>query len=275
MAAMQSRNRIALLVAALVVGLLGPCVGPASAVTITPDYPTLTQDQKDLVDAVIAKWLEKLNDKPGNVTITISFEDLSGRFQAMPDAEFAWPLDPLHRTSGPLGLADNFVEDPTTRKPLSARVRINSKFVWWEGIDLPPGGAWPDPAAYDLYTIMKHEIGHAIGFTTAYSKFAAHVTENKDGSRTYNAGGSPTATLTPAADGTHTDPTAHPGDIMNPTFAPNARVDGKTVAASLLLHSVWDHYKDIPTISEWGLILTGAAFVIGGPMILRRMLAAA
>ena len=60
----------------------------------------------------------------------------------------------------------------------------------------------------DATNTAHHELLHAIGFAVAYAKFAQHV----DGSRSFrqnaNGSGSILAKLTPAANGTHIDPTA-------------------------------------------------------------------
>ncbi len=72
---------------------------------------------------------------------------------------------------------------------------------------------------YDLMTVLLHEMGHILGFTTSAPGFAGHVTTT--GGVTRFVGADFTAALTP--DGDHLDATAQPWDLMNDALLPGVR----------------------------------------------------
>jgi len=86
---------------------------------------------------------------------------------------------------------------------------------------------------------MNHEIAHALGFTVFNSRFDRNVTDGPGDNRTYNAGGVPTATLTPSNQGTHTDAGTHPNDLMNPTIGTGTRRLPSQLDKDILNHDVW------------------------------------
>ncbi len=67
----------------------------------------------------------------------------------------------------------------------------------------------------DMLSTLKHEIGHAIGFTRVYGSFGGNITDPGGGApRTYT-GDDCIWTLTPARRGTHFCRDEHPGRLMN------------------------------------------------------------
>lgn len=121
-----------------------------------------------------------------------------------------WRLRATWQQKITLAITTDF--DAPNGVPTSAKVTINnnSAITWYTGL-----GAIVPKGEHDLFTVLNHEIAHALGFTISYNSFEGNVSGNEDGTRTYNSGGIPTATLTPPLDGTHTDATAHPNDLMN------------------------------------------------------------
>lgn len=90
------------------------------------------------------------------------------------------------RGPGTLGGASGLEED-NDKLPKKAKIRISTAdIIMW---DLKDPKDWGDEGKgkYDALTILKHEIGHAIGFaghstitTLNYSKFAAHIKESEN-----------------------------------------------------------------------------------------------
>lgn len=255
----------------LAIGAFGLCLftmcgQAARAVDINPIFdPGVNSARRAMAEAAAAWWEDKLSSKQGKVRIEFSWGPITTAVAEDGGSELLWPSDPSIRTTGPLGVTTDFTEAPNAQgllKPTFARIRINTKYTWWEGRDLPPDGTWPDPDSYDLWSVLKHEIAHAIGFTVNYTKFRNNVSFDDMGMRHYNLGGFPTAKLTGPAAGTHTDPTAHPGDLMNPEIGTCIRQDDKALTAMILNHGVWDPFKPTPG--------TAMIFVSAGVLAMRR-----
>src|SRR5204863_1885720 len=68
-------------------------------------------------------------------------------------------------------------------------------------------------------TVLLHEMGHILGFSSDNPGFVAHV-GTINGSQLFVGPGF-TAALSP--DGEHLDATAYPNDLMNTTLAPSVR----------------------------------------------------
>jgi Ca2+-binding RTX toxin-like protein len=201
---------------------------------------TFTAAERAVVDQAIRTWeniIRDFDNDAGNGTgsfdVTITGGSTSG-------------LDLGDTTAGQ---ADQF--DASDGTPQSARIQIDADAGgndagWY--IDPNPldhaefttlltrftanGG----PAGLDLYSVVLHEVGHAVGFTVNHSSFANRVTNNPPPAttRTYTGAGGLTATLVAAGQGTHLDPTAHANDVMNPSFPDRTRFLPTDLAARLL-----------------------------------------
>ena len=73
---------------------------------------------------------------------------------------------------------------------------------------------------YDLMTLVMHEMGHLLGFTSDYSGFAAGVTTTASGSLEFDSGGILAAM---ASDGDHLNASVYPNALMNGYLAPGVR----------------------------------------------------
>ena len=231
------------------------------AVDIKPTYgPGICDAQKKVIEAKIKRWEDRLPKQNHTVEIEFDKVDLGSKAAVSrpgveivlagraADVMLAGPgaLGVVEGTS--LGEADNFKEDANGR-PTGARIRINdnNSIDWYVDSNDPPATADGNVPAgkYDLWTVINHEICHALGFTVANSRFAGNVTtidaNDPKSKRKYNDEDDPNAILVPAGEGTHLDPCAHPNDLMNPELPPGVRRPPSPIDVNILLHDVWDY----------------------------------
>lgn len=244
-------------------GLIAACLsimlaGASLAATITPNYDAnMTQAQKDIIQEKINLWQPRLAQ---NINITIDFAnaDLGSTQYGLVGRARPW-VEPFiaHLPTGEdLALAetDQFQED-ANGKPTHARIRFNSNAAvpWHYGGTPVPGDK------YDFWTVVNHELVHALGFTVNYTKFAAKVTPGPGDKRTVTCGGK-TMTLTPSGEGTHTDPATHPNDLMNPTINKGERRTPTALLISLLA-CIWPRIIGGSALGTWGMIILVVAIV--------------
>lgn len=133
--------------------LLLSAISTANALAISPWYTdaapddgkTWTNPLKALVNDAIKEWTDRLCEP---ITIIIDFQ--------------------LGGTTS-LGVTKDFKEDSALHLPLSATIYMNS------GDDLSWNLGGPVANKFDALTVLKHEIAHAIGFTSNYSMFSNKV----------------------------------------------------------------------------------------------------
>ncbi len=92
-------------------------------------------------------------------------------------------------------------------------------------VEFDANGNCVDPACMgvsDLLSVMRHEIGHAIGWTGAYGTNQNPLTAAYVSGLTFDAGRLNIA-LDPAFT-SHSDPAVHPGDLMNPALPGGTRI---------------------------------------------------
>jgi hypothetical protein len=188
---------------------------PAAPSPIIATYINVGDSERAVVDAAIGLWEDLL---PGSRVFNLTIQ--------------------ARYLNGALASSSAFVEEGGV--PVGASITFDDGtggIPWF--IDETPGddrefrrehnpfhgaaAAGPAGGAFDLLTVIQHELGHALGFSIFYSAFAAHVVNDADGNRTY-AGPTVTARLTGAGAGTHTLPEEHPFDLMNPELAPGHRL---------------------------------------------------
>ena len=215
------RLRYAIGIAALVL-----CLPGSAASAIIATYTNVDAPAQAVVDTAIGFWEDLLPD---------SFE-----FKISVERAFL---------GGTLAFASDFVE--ASGLPISASMTIDdgSGGVPWFVDDTPDDdvefrrGRNPFHAvanrdgaadgAFDLLSVVEHELAHALGFSRFYSAFAAHLVDNEDGNRDY-VGSTVTARLTGLGGGTHILPEAHPFDLLNPELQPGHRLSPSPLDLALL-----------------------------------------
>jgi hypothetical protein len=248
----------------------------AQAVDIQPVYDAnITAEQRAVIEAKIALWEQRLPHQNPEHVVTISFAnaDLGTDFYIpSPLSEVLWADDDGLRGDDRATLAetDSFTYDADGR-PTGARIRINSNAAipWYNGTD-------PNVPAnkYDLWTVMNHEIMHALGFTVQCPRFGRNVTptdpNDPNGPRKYEGEGGTTTPLTPKGTGTHTDPNSDPNGLMNPTVPKGVRRTPKQSDIDILLDDVWKYPNITGTLSNFdvwnrtGLIANDFQVTLGG-----------
>lgn len=199
---------------------------PAAPSTIIATYTNVGDRERAVVEAAISRWEDLL---PGSLVFHVA----------------------LHTSylGGTLAVSSDFVED--NGLPISARITFDagSGGIPWFVDDTPfddlefragrnpfhavASHSGPAAGAFDLLTVMQHELGHALGFSIFYPAFAARVVDAPDGNRTY-AGSAVTARLTGAGSGTHVLPEQHPFDLLNPELTPGHRLNPSPLDLALL-----------------------------------------
>jgi hypothetical protein len=207
------------------------------------DWGNLTIDQQIIVDSTISEWEALVQDFEEHVfLVRFNNEDLGiGKLEYRSGVEYTI-VSPRSGSKEGVRVArtDSFKEDSDLR-PESARIVFTSNpaITWHIGFEEPPD------STVDLYSISCHEICHAIGFNAyedEYTRFFRNISPGPWGKRIYNAGGVPTATVTPESLGTHLDEIDHWGDLMTPEISYGERRSPSPLDEALLEHDVWrDH----------------------------------
>jgi hypothetical protein len=198
---------------------------PAAPAPIIATYVDVGDSERAVVDAAIGLWEDLLpGSRAFNLTVQASY--LGGTLAA--SSAF------VHEDGVPVSASITF-DDGTSGIPWFIDETPGDDLEFRGGRNPFHGAAASGPAreAFDLLTVIQHELGHALGFSIFYPAFAAHVVNAPDGNRTY-AGPTVTARLTGAGAGTHTLPEVHPFDLMNPELAPGQRLYPSPLNLALL-----------------------------------------
>ncbi|MBN2022703.1 MAG: tandem-95 repeat protein [Pirellulales bacterium] len=102
--------------------------------------------------------------------------------------------------------------------PIRGRVTLDDDAAglgWYSQLD-----ASEQFEQYDLYTVLLHEIGHTLGFTSGYEGFASHVETDGQGNKSFVAEDLDVA-LDAAAQ--HLASQTYGDDLMSPLLAPGVR----------------------------------------------------
>jgi hypothetical protein len=221
MTTLLPRLRYAIATAALVLVL------PSSAASeIIATFTNVDDPAQAVVDTAIRFWEDLL---PDSLVFNINVE------RAL--------------LGGTLAFSSDFVE--ADGLPISASITIDdgtSGFPWFvddtpdDDLEFRRGrnpfhavakGDGAAAGAFDLLTVIQHELAHALGFSIFYSAFAGHLVDTPDGNRAY-VGPTVTARLTGAGAGTHILPEEHPFDLLNPELQPGDRLSPSPLDLALL-----------------------------------------
>jgi hypothetical protein len=216
--------------------------GLAHALAITPNYVSaFTVGEKAVIADAVAEWAALLPCNDG-FAITINFICDNN----------------LKQNSGDLGLTNNWVWSGlgTAGRPTSADVTIDNNDHNWT---LGPPAANQD----DALDTLKHEVGHALGFTVLGANFAAKV-KTVAGNRFYDYNNSNAFDdndfdlIDNPASGTHAP--AGSGDLMAPT-TPQGQRHHPTLHHAQVLGDAYSYcvVPVPPTLTLLGLGLAGLA----------------
>ena len=182
-----------------------------------------TQLQKDLFDEAVSEWTDFLRsptfDPDVVVEITVTFKNLGTHKGG----------DTTGHTADSSGL------------PTGANIEINTNpIVYYGASDQVPANK------FDALTSMKHELGHALGFSTTFDLWNDQV---PPGTRIFDPHGlNVTMAGTGPAGRSHLSDTAEPGDLMDLTTPPGERRTPSTLDFKML--SVAFGYQVVPEPSS-------------------------
>ena len=233
-AALSARRLCAIAAAAV---MLFPQASAASEIILT--YKNVDAPARAVVDAAIGFWEALLFD-PLTFTITIEGVYLGGA----------------------LASSSNFTE--VGGRPISGRITIDdgSGGIPWFVDDSPDDDLefrrrhpfhvvadrnGPAAGAFDLLTVIHHELAHVLGFSVFYPAFAAHLVDTPDGNRAY-VGPTATVPLTGAGAGTHVLPEAQPFDLMNPELQPGHRLYPSPLDLAVLRDAFGYSFSSVPPV---------------------------
>jgi len=248
---------------------------PAAALTINANFTNFgsNADEQNVFDAAI-QWWEMIITTPFTFNVTVTRSTLG---------------------SGTLGQTSAFTENGAGR-PVSATVQMGIRSDWFidptphdesefdvDSTEPPVFLAPPGSVAnglFDYLTVAKHELGHALGFTVAYSLFSAQVGAESGGTRPFgkNPDGTPMviATLGPAADGTHlVDSGSQKNDLMVATLPQSMRRLQSELDCQMLSRafgydcSTTRHIPKPPTVFLLAIALLGLAGLHAAPRLRR------
>lgn len=160
----------------------------------------VTAQQQAVIQQAINEWTAIIRTRgftPGNYPITFSNGPLTGNTLAVTTVSF-------RSSSGDLVSASVVIDNrPTTTWYVDPNPADDVEFN-----SVPPAGT-------DLLTVMRHELGHALGWADTN-----HVTTLLSGND-FDQTRINIATVNDG--GRHTDPNIHAGDIMNPSLPDSTR----------------------------------------------------
>lgn len=179
---------------------------------------TFTVAERAVIDQAISLWNQIL---PGGIAFNLTVEggstssvELGGntlaRTSSYTEDGSGNPASALIRVDHDAGNAGTWFIDPTPNDN-SEFTNLATRFC---ATSITATGS-------DLLSVMCHELGHALGFTSSYTDYAANV-QNSAGPNTFYQGATFTVDLVDG-DMAHLDPTANADDLMVPTTPGDTR----------------------------------------------------
>jgi hypothetical protein len=199
---------------------------PAAPSAIVPTYTNVGDPERAVVEAAISRWEDAL---PGALVFNVSVQT------AALGGTLAFSSGFVEANGVPSGATITF-DDGTGGIPWFVDETPFDDLEYHDGQNPfhgEAGGSSPAAGAFDLLTVMQHELAHALGFSIFYPAFAAHLVDDPDGNRTY-AGATVTARLTGLGGGSHTLQEEHLFDLMNPELMPGHRLNPSPLDLAVL-----------------------------------------
>ncbi len=184
--------------------------------------PSVTTAQRAVIQFALDEWhnivLDSTDGIPSPYPITIQFTDFGP-------------------TSTLLALT-NVTYYASTGNLVGATMSFNTRSAYF--VDSTPGDdsefASPTPPAnFDLLTVARHELGHAVGFTQT-SRIDAFLSNGIFDASRLNIG-----TDTTTGVGFHTSSSLHPSDLMNSSLGPSARRPISLYPSAALVARAFDY----------------------------------
>ena len=225
--------------------------------TIVPQYDsTVSQAQRRVIQQAITEWniiLRSRGVNPGTWTIPITY--MGSNATRLAQAAVSW-LEP----GGVLA---------------SASINIFTNHAWY--IDTIPNDdvefETNPPPGFDLLTVMRHELGHAVGWLGPSGKV------NSRTSTLVSNGVFDAARLNIGVvdGGDHADPAAHPGEVMEPSLGqstrrpirlyPTAALVSRAYEYAIGMHFVDPAYTGTETGSAWQPWRSLPVATVGSPEV--------
>lgn len=174
--------------------------------------------QLTLPESFTRQWIGAGLDVEGDATVADVLDLAIGDWQEALGLNEPIAIQLVVRDFDSAQLAEAVIlEVGPTGIPTSGRVILDDNangLGWSTQLDGEPA-----EGQYDLYTVLLHEIGHTLGFTSSYEGFAEHLTDDADGTVFVAAG----ISVDMDAVGNHVAGAALAGDLMSATLDPGAR----------------------------------------------------
>jgi hypothetical protein len=158
----------------------------------------VTAAQRAVIQQALNEWdaiIQSRGFTPGSYPISFTNGPLAARALGLCDTKFSRSSGNLISAAITISDTETFYVDPTPADDVEF-------------------AADPPPAGFDLLSVMRHEIGHAIGWT---------ATNRTNGLIAGNVFDAPRMNIGITAGGFHCDPALHPDELMQPGLPESTR----------------------------------------------------